>query len=125
MTNYELACIFRPDVDSGTVKSKVEGWMAEMSATMTGMDEWGLRRLAYPIRKSKDGYYVFVRFSAEPAKVPPMRRQLNLEPTLLRFLFLKEEAFKPPKVKQKKRRPVSERPSAPRPRSRSEGAEER
>lgn len=131
MQSYELACIFKPDIDAGSVKSKVDGWMSEMSATVVGMDDWGLRRLAYPVRKAREGYYVFVRFSAEPSRIPPMKRQLGLDPMVLRFLFLKEEALKPPKVTVKKRRPPSEAPtgrsgpSAPRGRTRTEASEER
>jgi small subunit ribosomal protein S6 len=57
--------------------------------TVTTIDKWGRRRLAYPIRKKHNGYYVYVSFEAPAALLPKMERYFFLEENIIRHLTVK------------------------------------
>src|SRR5262250_1797737 len=57
-----------------------------LGADVTKMENWGKRRLAYDIRKQREGTYAVYEVSAEPAMVKEFERQLRLNEQVLRFL---------------------------------------
>ena len=57
-----------------------------LGAEVTKVDNWGKRRLAYDIRKQREGTYAVFEISAEPAMVKELERQLRLNENVLRFL---------------------------------------
>ena len=57
------------------------------SGKITGVNEWGLRGLAYEIKKQMKGYYVVVNFTAEPKAVSEFNRIVALDSKVLRFLI--------------------------------------
>ena len=57
-----------------------------LGAEVTKVDNWGKRRLAYDIRKQREGTYAVFEVSAEPSTVKEFERQLRLNETILRFL---------------------------------------
>jgi len=57
-----------------------------LGAEVTKVDNWGKRRLTYEIRKQREGTYVILEVSAEPAMVKEFERQLRLNENVLRFL---------------------------------------
>ena len=102
MRDYELACIFKPDFVAKEVKTKIEEWMSSIGASVKDIDDWGVKKLAYPIKKFMEGHYVFVKFSSNPDKIGDMKRNLQLDQSLIRFLIIIENPLKP--VKEKKRK---------------------
>ncbi|MCX7730389.1 MAG: 30S ribosomal protein S6, partial [Candidatus Caldatribacterium sp.] len=56
-----------------------------------GVDFWGKRRLAYPIDKQKEGYYVFLRFSLSPRNVAEVSRIARYTEDILRHILVKAE----------------------------------
>ena len=68
MNKYELMFIINPaleDAKKDEVVETVKGIIAE-SGEVTNTDVWGLRKLAYPIQKKTEGYYVVMQFNAAP-----------------------------------------------------------
>lgn len=53
------------------------------------MDEWGKRRLAYPIEKHKEGYYVLMHFTAEPHVPQELERNYKIADDIIRFLTIR------------------------------------
>jgi small subunit ribosomal protein S6 len=94
--NYEVAYIADPDLDEASLtalEEKVQGWITAEGGTITKVDRWGRRKLAYPLRKRTDGHYVFVFAALPPSAGVNVERNLRLNEQVLRFLItLQDEA---------------------------------
>ena len=86
MRNYELVCVIHSDLDETAfngVIEKVKGWITEAGGSVTKTDVWGKRRLAYAIRKQREGQYVLLEFQVEPTFSATLDRNIRyLEPVL-------------------------------------------
>ncbi len=70
MRKYELVCIVHPEQDETAfagVVEKIKGWIVENGGTVDKVDVWGRKRLAYIIRKQREGQYVLFNVSLPPA----------------------------------------------------------
>lgn len=88
---YETTLIINAaleDSDIDAVISKVTGYIENHGGEIQELDKWGRKRLAYPINKKYNGYYVHVIFDTLPDTVPVLERFLTLEDTILRHLTL-------------------------------------
>jgi small subunit ribosomal protein S6 len=68
------------------VLTTLETTLKGLGAEVTKTENWGKRRLAYDIRKQREGTYAVLEVSAEPAMVKEFERQLRLNENVLRFL---------------------------------------
>ncbi len=92
MRNYESLYIVHPDVAGEELTALVEKFQAvltEQGAEIHKLDNWGVRKLAYPIKKAERGCYVQTFFRAEPQIIAEFERRLRLDEKVLRFLTLK------------------------------------
>ena len=92
---YETIYILRPDIDADgadKVGQRVNEVVGRESGTMTKVELWGRRRLAYDIKKKSEGIYVVVTMSAEPATAQELDRQLNLSESVMRTKLLRPGA---------------------------------
>ncbi len=80
------AALEDPDVES--VISKVTSYIENLGADIIQINKWGRRRLAYPINKKYNGYYVHLVYESSPSSIPIFERFLILEDTVLRHLTL-------------------------------------
>ena len=91
INSYE--CLFIVDTRAGdeVVKAKVEKFTKKIAANaeVVEVNEWGKRRLAYPINDNPEGYYVVVTFKAEPAFISEIERRFNIDETIMRYLVVK------------------------------------
>lgn len=86
---YEILVIVdsRPtDEEVAALLTQLGEQLAGLGAEVTNVDNWGKRRLAYDIRKQREGTYVVFTVSAEPSMVKEFERQLRLNESVLRFL---------------------------------------
>lgn len=85
---YETIYILRPDVDADTA-DKVQGRVAEVIARDAGklvkVEQWGRRKLAYPVAKQKRGVYVYVKFVGRGPLVHEVERNLKLQDSVLKW----------------------------------------
>ena len=72
------------------------------NGTLEGVDDWGKRRLAYPINKEAEGYYTLINFTSVPSFTAELDRIFNITDGILRSLIVKKEPPKARKVKAKK-----------------------
>lgn len=94
MREYELVFIVHPDLDDNAFKDvveKVQGWITEAGGTVSKVDLWGKRKLAYTIRKQKDGQYVLLKTQMDPAFSATLERNLRFLEPVLRFLLISAE----------------------------------
>ena len=93
MYDYETLTVLHPDLrEVGTkdMVQKVRGILEGGRAEIKKVDEWGVRELAYPIRKERRGIYVLVEYKAEPKTVWELERQLKLNDQVLRFVSVRQ-----------------------------------
>jgi small subunit ribosomal protein S6 len=90
MRKYEIVCIVHPDLDETAFKGvieKVSTWITEAGGTVDKVDIWGRRRMAYIIRKQREGNYVLLNASVPPAATAELDRKLRFLETLLRYMI--------------------------------------
>ena len=90
MKKNELMYILLPDLSEEEIKNeneKLQKILADNGAKITGVNEWGLRDLAYEIKKLNKGYYVVTNFAADPIAVSEFNRIVPLDQKVVRFLI--------------------------------------
>jgi len=91
MREYELVFIVHPDLDDTALKDvvdKVSGWITEAGGVISKVDLWGKRKLAYAIRKQKEGQYVLMRTQMDPKFGATLEHNLRFLEPVMRFLLV-------------------------------------
>ncbi|HEY7648386.1 MAG TPA: 30S ribosomal protein S6 [Methylomirabilota bacterium] len=86
---YEILVIVDPrptDEEVAALLTQLGEQIKALGAEVSNVENWGKRRLAYDIRKQREGTYAVFAVSAEPAMVKEFERQLRLNDNVLRFL---------------------------------------
>ena len=91
--NYETIMIFNTKNGDDAVKALVEKFTAliEKHGTLATVEEWGKRRLAYPIEDEVEGYYVFATFNCAPEFPAELDRNYKITDGVLRSLIVKKD----------------------------------
>ena len=93
MKPYELLLIITPDHDENeadALTNQVKG-IIENGGTLLKLDPWGKKRLAYPIRKRSEGYYVLYIFESAPNFVAELNQALHVIEAILRYMVVQYE----------------------------------
>lgn len=94
MRDYELVLLVSPDVgDEGfpTTVERVSKFIQERGGEIRDVDQWGRRRLAYPITRFTEGFYAVTHFSIEPTELRALEGNLGLAEDVLRHLVVRQE----------------------------------
>ena len=90
MRNYELVCIVQPELDETAFKGaieRVQSWVTESGGSVDKVEVWGRRKLAYIIRKQREGQYVLVNLTLDPKSTSDLERNIRfLEPVMRHML---------------------------------------
>ena len=92
MNKYECIYVIRHTVDKEGIKALVErfnGLIAQEGGEVTNVDEWGKRRLAYPIDDDNEGYYVLINYTAAPQVPQEIERVFRITDDIIRFITIK------------------------------------
>ena len=94
MNKYELALVLNAkvedDVRTATLE-KVKGLVERFNGTITNVDEWGKKKLAYDIQKMSEAFYYFIAFDAEPGVPAEIEQNVRIMDNVLRFLCVRQE----------------------------------
>ena len=96
MREYEVTIIIQPQLEESERNQLIEQISellvpeAEEEAKPT-VNEWGLRRLAYPIRKLTEGYYVLYEGFLDPTRITEIERSLQYLEDVMRYLVVRKE----------------------------------
>lgn len=119
MNNYETVFILTPVLSDAQAKEAVEKFtklLTDNGATIVNEENWGLRKLAYPIEKKSTGYYTLVEFDAEPTMVKKLETAYRRDERVMRFLTFRLDKYaKEYADKRRARRaaaPVEQAPAA-------------
>jgi small subunit ribosomal protein S6 len=104
MNQYEIAVLYHPDleIDLEKATSRVEKIFADNGGKVVSNDNWGKRKLAYPIKKSESAVYVFYTVEMPGENVRKMESTLNITDEVLRFLITKPDLKKIAKAEVEK-----------------------
>ena len=113
MTQYETAFLISPNLEEEAIE-KVISQMAEVvkkKGKLINEDRWGKKKLAYPIQKFEEAFYVFFLYEADPAVPFELERQFKQTEAILRYLTIKKETKE--KMKRKEKEVPEEEKSLP------------
>ncbi|MBI2640125.1 MAG: 30S ribosomal protein S6 [Candidatus Sungbacteria bacterium] len=91
---YEIAYLISPNVpeeDALGEAGKISGLLQDAKSVIGHVEEPRRRRLAYPIKKSRECYFGWTRFSCHPENIPDFEKKLKLEPQIIRYLLVEAE----------------------------------
>ncbi len=96
MNNYETVFILTPVLSEPQMKEAVEKFktvITDNGGTIENVEEWGLRKLAYPIQKRTTGFYTLIEFDAEPTLILKLETAFRRDEKVLRFLTFHMDKF--------------------------------
>ena len=94
MNKYELVYVIDAALEDEARKAVIDrfnGMIEQNGGKVTKVDEWGKRRLAYPINYKTEGYYLLVNFESEATLPREIERNMQIAETILRYLIVKVE----------------------------------
>ncbi len=87
--DYEILFILKPDLTEEEVTAQIKGltdFITSKEGVVTGEDRWGKRRLAYPMRKQRYGYYTLLLFTLKSGFIPEFERSFQFNENFLKSL---------------------------------------
>ena len=94
MNKYELDVVVSEkieDEERDAVVDKCKALIERFGGTITNVDDWGKKRLAYEIQKMKEGFYYFIQFEAESSAPAEIESRIRIMDNVLRYLVVKNE----------------------------------
>lgn len=124
--HYETVCIVNPDIGEGAIKevvTKATGVIREKNGVEVDVEEWGRRRLAYPILKKSEGHYVVFTYTSPPEASKELERTFKFNEDVLRYqtVALKQRE---PKAPEPATEPTPEAKPEPTPEAKPESTTE-
>ncbi|MBI5596797.1 MAG: 30S ribosomal protein S6 [Elusimicrobia bacterium] len=94
MLTYETIILVHPrlsDAEVGEFAEKTKAAISKGGGEVLGDDRWGRRKLAYPIKNSREGFYLYLKYNAKGALVNELNRQFRIQEDILRTLTVHAE----------------------------------
>ena len=94
MNKYELAVVVNArleDEQRAEVVDKCKALIERFGGTITEVDDWGKKRLAYEIQKMKEGFYYFIKFDAEPTAPAEIESRIRIMDGVIRYLCVRQD----------------------------------
>ncbi len=94
MNKYEMAVAINGKLeenDKNAVLDKVKALIERFNGTITAVDDWGKKRYAYEIEKSKEGWYLFIKFQAGPEAPAEIEQRMRIMDGIHRYLIVSDE----------------------------------
>ncbi|MCI9428111.1 MAG: 30S ribosomal protein S6 [Eubacterium sp.] len=94
MNKYELALVvnakIEEDARTATVE-KAKEYIARFGGTVTEVEDWGKKRLAYEVQKMREGFYYFIQFDANADVPAQVEQRVRIMDDILRFLCVRKD----------------------------------
>ena len=93
MNKYEALYIVTPEMEDEAIKGVIEKFSGIITANggeIEKTDEWGRKKLAYPIDYKTEGYYVLVNFAAAPELPRELERNFRNDESILRYMVVRQ-----------------------------------
>jgi len=92
MRRYEQIYILQPSLNEDAINTVIENTnqiIKDTKGSIIFLDKWGMKKLAYPIKKESQGFYVFCDFAATPEAVAEIERKFRIDDAILKYLSVK------------------------------------
>ena len=96
MNNYETVFILTPVLSEPQMKEAVEQYkelLVKEGAEIVNEENWGLKKLAYPIQKKSTGFYELIEFKANPEVISKLETAYRRDERIIRFMSFKMDKF--------------------------------
>ncbi len=94
MNKYELAVVVSAKVEDevrlATIE-QVKEYVTRFGGTITNVDEWGKKKLAYEIQKMKEGFFYFIKFESDANAPAEIEKNIRIMENVIRYLVVREE----------------------------------
>jgi len=96
MNLYESVVIINPNVEEEEMKSLIKKFstLINKDGKVDSVEELGKKKLAYEIKKQKEGYYVIFHFESNPDLINELERKLRITDEVIKFMTIKDEQIK-------------------------------
>jgi small subunit ribosomal protein S6 len=94
MSRYELALVVSAKIEDearAAVVEKAKAYVTRFGGTITEVEEWGKKRLAYEIQKMREGFYYFIQFEAETTCPAELESRMRIMDGVLRYLIVNKD----------------------------------
>ena len=93
MNNYETIMIVNSNLEEAVIKSTIEkvNDLIAKNGKVESTEEWGKKRLAYPIKKQNEGYYVLINFSSNPDFIDELERVYGITDEIIKHIVVKKD----------------------------------
>ena len=98
MREYELMVVLDPNLDDAAIEAlntRIQSLVTQRGGAVEGVDNWGRKRLAYPIGRYRDGVYILSRLQLPPNAASEIERALKLTESVIRHLLVRAEGLTP------------------------------
>ena len=95
MNKYELLVVLDGNLEDdarSAAMERVTGYITRFGGTVTNVDDWGKKKLAYEIRKMNEAFYVIIKFDAPLTAPAEIEANIRIMEQVIRFLIVKQEA---------------------------------
>jgi small subunit ribosomal protein S6 len=95
MNQYELALVVNAkieDEERATTLEAVKELITRFGGTVSNVDDWGKKRLAYEIQKMNEGYYYFIQFEADSNVPDEIEQRVRIMEKVIRYLCIRKDA---------------------------------
>ncbi len=94
MNKYELAVVVNAQIDDearAAVVDKCKDLITRFGGTVSDVDDWGKKKLAYEIQKMNEAYYYFIHFDAEGAAIAEIESRMRIMDNVIRYLCVRQD----------------------------------
>ena len=93
MNKYESVIIINPNLETESIKALIEkiSNLINNNGKVDSVEEVGKKKLAYEIKKNKEGYYIVFKFESKPESIAELERMYRITDEVLKFIVIKEE----------------------------------
>ena len=90
---FEFFLIVNPNLEEESVKNLIKKFsdLINTDGTVASVEEMGKRKLAYEIKKQKEGFYIVFKFEAKPELISELERNYRITDEVMKFIVIKEE----------------------------------
>lgn len=95
MNKYEMTVVVNAKIEDDertAIIDKCKALVERFGGTVTNVDEWGKKRLAYEIQKMKEAFYYFIQFEADSTAPAEIESRMRIMDNVIRYLIVKNEA---------------------------------
>ena len=93
MNKYESVVIINPSLEAESIKALIKKFsdLINTNGKVDSVEELGNKKLAYEIKKNKEGYYIVIKFEAKSELIAELERVYRITDEVIKFIVVKEE----------------------------------